>query len=105
VNENQRRKFSADFKAQAVELVDMGQPVPQVAQDLEIGQSILYSWVRKARNTPELGSASPRAVGERAEADELQRLRREVADLKLENDILKKAAVIIGTNPRQKGGK
>ena len=34
-------------------------------------------------------------------ADELRRLRREIASLKLENDILKKAAVILGTKPQQ----
>jgi transposase-like protein len=40
------------------------------------------------------------AVGDMTETDELRRLRREVAHLKLENDILKKAAVILGTNPQ-----
>jgi transposase len=37
---------------------------------------------------------------EEPEADELRRLRREIANLKLENDILKKAAVILGTRPQ-----
>jgi transposase-like protein len=40
-----------------------------------------------------------RAGGEEPGADELRRLRRENAHLKLENDILKKAAVILGTKP------
>jgi transposase-like protein len=39
-------------------------------------------------------------LGEEPAADELRRLRREVANLKLENDILKKAAVILGTKPQ-----
>ena len=66
-----RRRYTPEFKAQAVSLVGMGKPVPEVAEDLEIGTSILYG-----------------------------RLRREVANLKLENDILKKAAVILGTRPQ-----
>ena len=43
------------------------------------------------------GSEGLRAVGEEPAADELPRLRREILTLKLENDILKKAAVILGT--------
>jgi len=95
-----RKRYTAEFKAQAVELVGLGKPVPEVAEDLEIGTSILYGWVRKGARPAQLGSGGLRAVGEEAEADELRRLRREVATLKLENDILKKAAVILGTKPQ-----
>jgi len=38
-----------------------------------------------------------RAVGEQSEADALRALRRQVARLQAENDILKKAAIILGT--------
>ena len=72
----------------------------EVAQDLEIGTSILYGWVRKGAQPGQLGSGGVRAVGEEPVADELPRLRRENANLKLENDILKKAAVILGTRPQ-----
>ena len=47
----------------------------------------------------QLGGEGHQAVGEEAAAAELSRLRREIAHLKLENDILKKAAVILGTKP------
>jgi len=69
-----RKRYTAEFKAQAVELVGLGKPVTEVAEELEIGSGVLYRWMR--------------------------RLRREVANLKLENDILKKAAVILGTKPQ-----
>jgi transposase len=94
-----RKRYTAEFKAQAVELVGIGKPVPQVAEELEIGTSILYGWVRKGAQPAQLGSGGLRAVGEEPAADELRRLRREIANLKLENDILKKAAVILGTKP------
>lgn len=97
-----RRRFTAEFKSQAIELVNLGKPVPEVAEDLGIGTSILYRWARKASAPPQLGSGGLRAVGEEAAAHELRRLRREVIDLKLENDILKKAAVILGTKPQAK---
>ena len=94
-----RKRYTAEFKAQAVELVGLGKPVPEVAEELQIGSSILYGWVRKDSQSAQLGSAGLRAGGELPAADELRRLRRENAHLKLENDILKKAAVILGTKP------
>lgn len=94
-----RKRYTSEFKAQAVELVGLGKPVPEVAEDLGIGTSILYGWVRKDAQPAQFGSAAPRVVGEEPAADELRRLRREIAHLKLENDILKKAAVILGTKP------
>jgi transposase-like protein len=56
--------------------------------------------VRKGSQAAHLGSAGLRAVGEQPAADEVRRLRRENIHLKLENDILKKAAVILGTKPQ-----
>ena len=95
-----RKRYTAEFKAQAVELVALGKPVAVVAEDLEVGAGILYGWVRKGAQPAQLGSGGVRAGGEEPAADELRRLRREMANLKLENDILKKAAVILGTRPQ-----
>ena len=95
-----RKRYTAEFKAQAVELVGLGKPVPEVAEELQIGSSILYGWVRKDSQSAQFVSAGLRAEGEVPAADELRRLRRENAHLKLENDILKKAAVILGTKPQ-----
>jgi len=92
-----RKRYTAEFKAQAVELVGLGKPVAEVAEELEIGASLLYRWVLKGRQPAQLGSEGLRAAGEEPAADELRRLRRENGNLKLENDILKKAAVILGT--------
>ena len=95
-----RRRYTPEFKAQAVELVKVKKSVPQVAEDLGIGSTILYRWVHQDSQSSQLGSEGLRAGGEEAAADELRRLGREIADLKLENDILKKAAVILGTKPQ-----
>jgi len=95
-----RKRYTAEFKAQAIGLVGVGKPVPDVARDLGISEGVLYGWVRKDSQAAQLGSAGLRAVGEEPAADELRRLRREVAHLKLENNILKKAAVILGTKPQ-----
>jgi transposase len=95
-----RKRYTPEFKAQAVELVAIGKPVPEVAQEFGIGTSILYRWVGKNPQPGQLGRDGQRAAGEGGAATELPRLRREIAHLKLENDILKKAAVILGTKPQ-----
>jgi len=94
-----RKRYTAEFKAQAVALVGLGKPVPEVAAELEVGTSLLYRWIGKGAQPGHLGSGGLRAGGEPPGADEVPRLRREIAHLKLENDILKKAAVILGTRP------
>ena len=98
-----RKRYTAEFKTQALSLIELGKPVPEVAQDLSISSGLLYAWVRKQQGQPaqpaQLGSAGARAAGESPEADELRRLRRQLARVQLENDILKKAAVILGTSP------
>ena len=94
-----RKRYTREFKAQAVGLVEVGKPVRDVARDLGVSEGVLYGWVRKGSQAAQLGSEGLRAVGEEPAADELRRLRRENANFKLENDILKKAAVILGTKP------
>ena len=101
-----RRRFSKEFKAQATEMVENGREVTEVARDLEIDTGLLYRWCRQARaETAKGGSAVWSAGGDPDGADELRRLRRENALLRSENVILKKAAVILGTEPQSRAGK
>jgi transposase len=98
-----RKRYTREFKAQAIGLVEAGKPVRDVARDLTISEGVLYEWVRKGSQAAHLGSAGlrvPQLRDEEPAADEVRRLRRENAHLKLENDILKKAAVILGTKPQ-----
>lgn len=99
-----KKRYTTEFKAQALELVELGKPVAQVAQELEIRPDLIYRWRREG---VQLGRSSeaPASVVEKSEGSEVRALRRENASLKLENDILKKAAVILGTKPRLNSGK
>jgi len=95
-----RKRYTEEFKSQALELCAVGKPVAEVAEDLCISKDLIYTWRRKANGPDQLRSAGRGAVGDEDAAEELARLRREVAELKIDNDILKKAAVILGTkNP------
>lgn len=104
MNQKPRKRYTPEFKAQAVELLTTGKAVPQVAEELCISSNLLYKWRQDAQGAQGSG-AGPRAEGERAGADDLRALRRENALLKMENDILKKAAVILGTRPQPSSGK
>jgi transposase len=85
-----RRTFTAEFKAEAVNLVtEQGRSFVEVARDLDIGESTLRSW-RQAIATGGAqafpGRGKPPALEE-----ELRRLRADVKRLTMERDILKKA--------------
>lgn len=93
-----RRRYTAEFKAQAVELLQAGRPAAELAHELGIGMDLIYAWRRSAQGE-QVRSGATQAEGASGAAEELLTLRREVALLRQENDILKKAAVILGTRP------
>ena len=85
-----RRAFTPEFKAETVRLVvDGGKVIPEVARDLDLTESALRLWVRQAQ--VDRGEGKPGELTT-AEREELQRLRREVKELRIEREILKKAA-------------
>ena len=85
-----RRKFSTEFKAEAVELViSSDRPIAQVAVDIGVNEGTLGNWVRSWREEhPEAGANDPGPV-EWAKFKELQV---ENAELKREVDFLKKGS-------------
>ncbi len=91
----ERRVYSDEFKAGAVRLVlKEGKTIPQVARDLDFTPSAFRNWVEQARADQAQGKDQKPSNNMLAtpEREELARLRRENQQLKLERDILKKAA-------------
>ena len=71
----QRRKFSREFKVEAVKLVrDRGVSVAQTARDLDVHENVLRKWVRDHDDDP--GAAFPGHGVMKPEQQELERLRR-----------------------------
>ena len=84
-----RRAFTKEFKAQTVRLVrDSGKSIGVIARELDLGESVLRSWVRQADIDAGRGRSGALTTDER---EEFTRLRRDVRTLRMERDILKKA--------------
>ena len=83
-----RGKFNLEFKLEAVRLVAGGQAVPVTAKILKIPVQTLGNWARLSEKGL-LNGAGDKPVS--AEQMELTRLRAELARVKMERDILKKA--------------
>jgi transposase len=85
-----RRNFTPEFKAEAVRLTRVGdRTIAQVAVDLDLTETALREWVKRA--DADEGKGSPETLTT-AEREELTRLRRENKRLQMERDILKAAA-------------
>ena len=86
-----RRIFSREYKLEAVKLVsERGVTVAQAARNLELHENVLRKWVREFSSDPQ--HAFPGQGQMKPDQTELDRLRKEVTKLKMERDILKKAA-------------
>ena len=85
-----RRRFSPEFKAEAVALCRVGdRSIQQVAVDLDLTETALREWVKRSDIDSGKDKSGALTTSER---EELQRLRRENARLQMEREILKKAA-------------
>ena len=94
-----RRIFSREFKVEAVRLVrERGVSVAQAARDLDIHENMLRRWVKELTADP--AQAFPGHGQLKREQLEIERLRREVAKLRAERDILKKAAAFFAREAR-----
>lgn len=85
-----RRKFDEQYRAGAVQIVrETGKPIAQVARELGLCEQTLGNWVKKDRQ--ERGEVDGLSGDERAE---LAQLRRDVAELRMERDVLKRSVVL-----------
>lgn len=86
-----RRKFDEDFKQGAVRIVEeTGRPIARVARELGVNEGTLGNWVNVDRRRRESGEGR---LNE-SERAELARLRREVAGLRMQRDVLKRSVAL-----------
>jgi transposase len=87
----QYRKFDQDFQQGAVRLVfETGKPIAQVARELGINEGTLGNWCARERRRRDDGNATLSET-ERAE---LERLRKENVELRMQRDVLKRSVAL-----------
>lgn len=89
-----KRQYAKDFRDQVLELVKNGRPVSQVAKELDMSRHVIYSWIRK--EDEKVKKKEPVSPIE----EENMRLRRELEDITMERDILKKVMAVFSKQPR-----
>ncbi len=92
-----RRKFSPQFKAEAVQMVlETGKPIAEVARDLGVNDGTLGNWVAAWRDANPEPQTELSPI-ERARVTELEEENRR---LRMENEFLKKAAAFFARTPQ-----
>jgi transposase len=87
-----RRYFTEEFKKQMVELYHNGKKRADIIREYDLTPSTFDKWVRNFNQSGSVNDKDNRSP----EAKELKKLQKEIARLRMENDILKQAAVIMG---------
>lgn len=87
-----RKQYTAAFKEQIVQLCQIGRKCKRdIAEEYDIPESAIYEWIR---NYKRYGTCDRTAI-HKAKMTEVERLQKEIKQLKMENDILKAAALIL----------
>ena len=94
-----RRRFDAEFKREAIKLArSPGYSQARAAASLGISVAAIQKWLRAEKQE---GEDAFRGNGNRtAEAERIHELEKEVRELRMERDILKKAAAYFATSQR-----
>ena len=86
----EKRTYSETFKQQLVQLYKNGKPRSEIIREYDLTASAFDKWVKRINTT----GSSREKDNRTPEQEELLRLRKENQQLKMENDILKQAALI-----------
>ncbi len=87
-----RRTFTTEFKKQMVQLYENGKSRAVIVSEYDLTPSALDRWIKQAQTSGSFKEKDNRST----EENELIDLRKELQRLKMENDILKQAALIMG---------
>lgn len=92
MSRRERREFTEEFKTQMVKLYNSGKTKAEIVKEYDLTRSAFESWIKKYNNTGSFKACDNRTEEEK----EIIRLKKENQQLKMENDILKQAALIMG---------
>ena len=86
------KRYNNEFKKQIVTLVDNGKRISEIVEEYKVARSTVHKWKKDFNNSGSFKAKDNRSDEEK----ELIKLRKENQKLKMENDILKQAALILG---------
>jgi transposase len=92
MTKRQRRTYTDEFKAQMVKLYESGKSRQEIMTEYDLTPTAFNSWIKRSKTTGSFKEKDNRSP----EEAELIKLRKENQQLKMENDILKQAALILG---------
>jgi transposase len=94
------RKFSKEFKLDVINMVKLGEKsVRELSKELDIQDVTIYSWIRKYKEDKE--EAFPGEGKLKTSDEEIRKLRKQLADVTEERDILKKAISIFSKDQKK----
>lgn len=98
MEDNLRHRYTKEYKLQVVRLIKDEQRKPsEISKDLGIETGLIYKWIRIYEKTPD---AYLPGEGKATEKDEIRRLKKKIAIIAEENEILKKAMAIFSKQPK-----
>lgn len=86
------RYYTEDIKRQIVELEANGKTVSEIEQEYKVTKTTIREWIKRYGKSGEFGAEANRSEEEK----ELRELRKENRQLRMEVDVLKQAALILG---------
>lgn len=92
MSRRERREFTDEFKLQMVKLYNNGKSTSEIVKEYDLTRSAFMGWVQKYNKTGSFKASDNKSQ----EENELIKLQKEIKQLRMENDILKQAALIIG---------
>ena len=92
MTKRKRRTFTDEFKEQMVKLYESGKPKKDIMLEYDLTPTAFNTWIKRSQSTGSFKEKDNRSP----EENELIKLRKENLQLRMENDILKQAALIIG---------
>lgn len=99
---SKRKSYTPKYRREAARLViDTGRTIAEVAREIGVGEALLGRWVAKER--AEMDDPPPAVDAD--ERAELERLRREVAELRMDREFLKKAAAFFAAENSNRPGR
>lgn len=103
MSKNQKNNYSLEFKISSAQLaVESDQPIAQTARDLGVNHNTLHGWIEKYSEIPpnQLIGSNMSSSNKAIYFEENKRLKKELALVKQERDLLKKAAAYFAKESR-----